>query len=139
MCEENRSFRKFEVKLTGTFEDIINYICSNPEVIENGLKIIKREYGVISGSEKHIIDLLGIDKDSNYVVIEVKAHKAGVEVLEQILSYMHFIQKSLSLDKKVRGIIIANEFDEKLKEVELSRYNISLKKYYLELHIEDIK
>jgi RecB family endonuclease NucS len=132
MCEENGSFKKFE-------EDIINYICSNPEVIENGLKIIKREYEVISGSEKRIIDLLGIDKDSNYVVIEVKAHKAGIEVLEQILSYMHLIQKSLSLDKKVRGIIFANEFDEKLKEVELSRYNISLKKYCLELHIEDIK
>jgi hypothetical protein len=115
--------------------DIQNYIVSNPESLEKGLKIVEKEYVTAIGR----IDILGIDKSSNYVVIEIKAGTADISTFGQISSYIGAIQRDLAKGQKVRGIIIANDFDEKLKIAISTNHLISLKKYKVNFQFVNIE
>jgi RecB family endonuclease NucS len=55
-----------------------------------------------------IIDLLALDKNRDFVVIELKAGRAGDSACGQILGYMSWVRKELAGEKKVRGMIVAS-------------------------------
>jgi RecB family endonuclease NucS len=84
------------------------------EVVENGLQIYQRQYKC---GDIGRIDLLCIDSQKNFVVIEVKKFKESNEtVVAQTTRYMGFITENLlSSRQKVRGIIIVGKVDEKLR------------------------
>jgi RecB family endonuclease NucS len=56
---------------------VVNQIISDPGMMEEGLRISKREKHVKSG----MIDLFGYDKDHVPVVIEVKRSLASISAL----------------------------------------------------------
>ncbi len=93
-------------------KDLQYFITRNIESIEEGLKIYKNgiEFQVSVGR----IDLLCTDKNDNFVVIELKPGKTGIETYGQIKSYIAAIKKEIARDKQVRGLIIARDFDDKL-------------------------
>ncbi len=65
-------------------EDIEDFIHRHPDVVEKDIMIAGRQFDTgIMGR----IDLLGIDRDGNVVVIEVKRRDAKVDVVSQILRY----------------------------------------------------
>jgi len=64
-------------------EDIEDFLHRHPEVVEKDIMIVGRQ--VYAGDM--IIDLLGIDRDGNVVVIEVKKGAASRDVVSQILHY----------------------------------------------------
>lgn len=115
--------------------DIQNYIANNPESLEKGLRIQEKEYVTTIGR----IDILCIDKNSNYVVIEIKAGTADISTFGQISSYIGAIQRDLAKGQRVRGIIVANDFDEKLKIAISTNPLISLKKYNVNFQFRDIE
>lgn len=115
--------------------DIQNYIASNPESLEKGLRTHEKEYVTAIGR----IDILGIDKNSNYVVIEIKAGTADISTFGQISSYIGTVQRDLAKGQKVRGIIVANDFDEKLKIAISTNPLISLKRYNVNFQFVDIE
>jgi len=114
--------------------DVQNYVVNNLESLEKGLKIYQTEY--LTGVGR--IDILAVDKNSDFVVIEIKAGIADISAFGQISSYMGAVQKELAKGKKVHGIIVANEFDEKLKTAVLSNPSIFLKKYKVTCQFEDM-
>jgi len=61
-------------------------------------------------------DLICLDEDGNYVVIELKLH-ASDEVIGQIMRYMGYIREKWAdrEEKDVKGIIIAQTFDDQLR------------------------
>lgn len=61
------------------------------------------------------IDLLGMDAQGRYVVIELKKDKLEDKVMGQTLRYMGWVKANLSKTLDVRGIIIGQEVSEKLK------------------------
>ena len=75
------------------------------------------------------IDILAVDKDNRYVVIELKAGEADEKVFGQILRYMGWVRKELANGAPVRGIIVANSFHEKAKYAAEAVQSIALKKY----------
>jgi RecB family endonuclease NucS len=84
------------------------------------------------------IDILAIDRDANLLVIELKAGKAKDGALGQLLGYMSFISSHIAKEKRVRGYIIANDFDNRLKYAVKSLDNVKLKAYKVNFSFEDV-
>ena len=107
-------------------------ICTD----ENG-EIIGKEYPI--GDKKNWrIDILAISKDEKeYLVIELKKGREGAKVVGQILKYMGAITKTLlEGEQTVKGVIIAFEEDEEIKnalvmsdKIDYYRYELDFKLY----------
>jgi endonuclease len=117
-------------------KDLQNFLAKNLHLIEPGLSLYMEEE--ISGIEfpvgNRFIDILAIDSNNDYVVIELKVSRGYDRVIGQILRYMAWIRKHQAEEnQKVRGIIIAREISEDLllacsetNVVELYEYNLSI-------------
>jgi len=117
-------------------KDLQNFLAKNLSLIEPGLSLYVEEE--ISGIEfpvgNRFIDILALDRDNNYVVIELKVSRGYDRVVGQILRYMAWIRKNHTEEsQKVRGIIIAREISDDLllacsetNSVELYEYNLSV-------------
>jgi restriction system protein len=61
-----------------------------------------------------IIDILAKDKiEDNFVVIELKRNQTSDDTVGQITRYMGWIKTNLG-DEKVKGVIVAGKYDQKL-------------------------
>ena len=125
----------------GLERDLEEYISRNLDQIEDGLKLYSdgKNSGQQYPTDVGRIDLLALDKSESYVVIELKAGKAIDHVLGQILGYMSHVRKKLANGKEVRGIIVADDFDERLKYAAEEIPKLKLKKYLVKFEFEDIK
>ncbi len=93
---------KATLVISGMEADVVNEIISNPSIIEDGLRISKREKHVKSGS----IDLYGFDKDHIPVAIEVKRSVASISAVQQLRMYVNDVKKDVK-SANVRGILCA--------------------------------
>lgn len=84
------------------------------------------------------IDLLAIDAQGDFVVVELKAEEADRQVCGQIQAYMGWVKENLAGDKKVRGIVIANAFTTRAIYAAKVVPNLSLKKYQISFKFADI-
>jgi len=104
--------------ISGMETDVVNEIISNPGVIEEGLRISKREKHVKSG----MIDLFGYDKNHTPVVIEVKRSLANISAVQQLRMYVSDIKKDVD-GANVRGILCAPRIPDMVKKL-LSDYSL---------------
>lgn len=98
--------------IAGMETDVVNQIVSNPSMIEEGLRIIKREKPVKSGS----IDLYGFDKNHVPVVIEVKRSLATISSVHQLRIYVKETKKD-NKEAQVRGILCAPRVPDMVKRL----------------------
>lgn len=122
-------------------EDLKNYLAKNMEIIESGLKLYEEDG--INGLEYEVngrfIDILAVDKNNNFVVIELKVSKSYDRVIGQLLRYKNWIQKEMANKGQiVRGIIIANELSDDLKIACMGLPNIKLFEYELSVKLNEI-
>ncbi|GBU25610.1 hypothetical protein R83H12_02260 [Fibrobacteria bacterium R8-3-H12] len=118
-------------------KDLQNFLAKNLQLIEPGLKLFEEDdiVGIEYPAGNRFIDILAIDKNNDFVVIELKVSKGYDRVVGQLLRYIGWIeQKMASEGQKVRGVIICNEISEDLKlacsknkEIELFEYELSIK------------
>ena len=115
--------------------DLQQYLASRVEEIESGLKVI--EGGIEYKTEAGRIDILTQDTAGDFVIIELKAGKAKDAALGQLLGYIG----CLSQDKnsKVRGILIASNFDQRVVFAAKALSHIKLVKYALSFKLEVVK
>lgn len=116
--------------------DLRNFLARNLGIIEPGLKLYEEEG--ITGIEFPVggrfVDILAVDTQNNYVVIELKVSRGYDRVVGQLLRYMGWIKKEhADASQKVRGIIIAREISDDLllacnglKDIELFAYSLSV-------------
>ena len=116
--------------------DLQTFLCNDLEQIEHGLKLFQngKEFNTDIGR----IDILAIDKKDDLLVIELKAGKAKDGALGQLLGYMGFISNNIAKGKQVRGYIIANDFDDRLKYAIKGLTNVKLKAYKVNFSFEDV-
>jgi endonuclease len=98
--------------IAGMESDIVNDIVRDPDIIEPGLRIIKREKPVKTGS----IDLYCLDKDHTPVVIEVKRSQASINAVHQLRMYITDIKKDRK-EPHVRGILCAPHIPDMVKKL----------------------
>ena len=139
---EDLSIKKETKALTSISveKDLRKYIVANLNTIEQGLILYEEadktgeEYSINAGKMR--LDILALDKESNLVVFELKAGPADSNTFGQISAYMGWLKQNY--DKKVRGIIVANEFDDKIKYAASLIPDIMLKRYELKFNFKDV-
>lgn len=125
-----------------TFEkDLEGFLVENLDSIEPGLTLYEEEG--ITGRQFRtdsvgVIDVLAVDQESRYVVIELKVGFADEKVCGQILRYMGWVQENIAQNSATRGIVIASNFKEKLKYAVLAMPSMELKRYHVEFSFSDV-
>lgn len=122
--------------------DLKNFLSKNLSLIEPGLRLYEDEG--ITGVEFPVggkfIDILALDKNNNYVVIELKVSKGYDRVIGQLLRYIAWIeQNQAELNQKVRGVIIASTISEDLSLATSKIANIELFEYQLSVALKKVK
>ena len=121
--------------------DLENFLVADLNQLEDGLQLFSRDGK--SGKQFDVgdagrIDLLCIDQAQNFVVLELKSGEADDKVCAQVLRYMGWVKKNVAGGRGVRGIIVANDFSEKLKYAVMPVPAIILKKYEVRFRFADI-
>ncbi|WP_297536136.1 endonuclease NucS [Thermococcus sp.] len=89
-----------ELALTGSEAEMAELIFENPEVIEPGFRPLYREKPIKHG----IVDVLGVDRDGNLVVLELKRRRADLHAVSQLKRYVEALSEE---HDNVRGILVA--------------------------------
>jgi hypothetical protein len=105
--------------------DMQNALRKQIAQLESGLTI--SDEGTERSVESGFIDITARAADGSTVVIELKAGAAGQRAVGQILSYMGDVASEE--DAKVRGILVASDFDHKAKAAAKMVPNLTLRKY----------
>ena len=121
--------------------DLQNFLSKNLFLIEPGLMLYHEEdiSGVEFPAGNRFIDILAVDSNNNYVVIELKVSRGYDRTVGQILRYMAWIKKyHADKNQAVRGIIIAREISDDLLLACSEIENIDLYEYRLSVTLEKI-
>jgi len=125
-------------------KELENFMVRNWERInlEKGLKLYEDEDGEIGQqfpTDSGAIDILAVDKDNNFVVIELKKGRSDEKVVGQILHYMGWVKSTLATNgQDVRGIIIASDGHKRLMNaVGIVSDKLQVKYYRVQLDFVD--
>lgn len=121
--------------------DLRDFLAKNLSHIEPGLLLYQDEG--ITGIEFPVggrfIDILAIDANKNFVVIELKVSRGYDRVIGQLLRYMAWIEKHhAEPGQGVRGIIAAREISEDLKLACSYLPSVSLYEYELSVSLRKV-
>jgi hypothetical protein len=114
--------------------DLRDFLAKNPSCIEKGLRLYQDGdcSGVEFPIENGFIDILAIDQNQTFVVVELKVGRGRNKTIGQLLYYMGWVDKNLG-KAPCRGMIIAKEIPDDLllavqrvPGVSLCRYNLSV-------------
>jgi len=114
--------------------DLRDFLAKNPGCIEKDLRIYQA--GERSGIEFPVdggfIDLLCLDRDDRFVVVELKVGRGRNKTIGQLLYYMGWVDKNLP-NPPCRGMIVAKEISDdiilavqRVPGVSLYRYSLSV-------------
>ena len=107
----------------------------HPEIIEEGLEILSREYRTRVG----IIDFIARDRLGRLVAIEVKDEKASMDAAKQLHRYVKQLEKEAG---NVRGILVAPSLTTKASEY-LERYGLEKVLYdpqkFMEIYLNEVR
>lgn len=118
---EERQRLSLERDMQAALRQNISSLEDSLEIIDDGA-----ERAVNSG----LIDITCSDGDG-IVVIELKAGKADSRSIGQILGYMGDVQSEED-GRKVRGILVAHDFDKRAKAAAKVVPTLTLKRYSIE-------
>ena len=116
--------------------DLKNFLANNLHVIRPSLTVYQD--GDISGVEFPVgsrrVDILAVEDEKDFVVIELKVSKGYDRAIGQLLRYMGWIEQNLAEPgQKVKGMIIARTISDDLRlatsrvqDVELFEYELSI-------------
>jgi endonuclease len=120
--------------------DLQNYLARNLHRIEAGLRLYDEEE--ISGLEfpagGRFIDILALDNQGCFVVIELKVSRGYDRVVGQLLRYMAWVEKNMETSKPVRGVIVAKEITDDLKLAASRIPGVQLIEYEIEFKLRPI-
>ncbi len=117
---------KSELKIAGHEVDIHESIEEDPEMIEEGLKVVERERETPAG----FIDVFARDERDDYVVIEVKRNPDYNTVL-QLQRYVDEIEDEFN--GEIRGILVAPKMTDKVLDY-LEERGLE----FIEVNMEDV-
>jgi len=92
--------------------ELRDYLASNPEEIEPGLRVIRIERPIGEG----YADIVARDREGRYVIIEVKRVNAGKDAVQQLHRYIEKF-RSENPAAPVRGILVAPSISKEAKKL----------------------
>lgn len=120
--------------------DLRDFLAKNPNRIEPGLTIYSSEgrAGVEYPIEDGRIDLLAVDREQRFVVIELKVGRGRNRTIGQLLYYMGWVDRNLANGKPCRGMIIAKDIPSDLVLAVERVPGVTLCKYSLSVTVETV-
>lgn len=120
--------------------DLRDFLAKNPNCIEPGLTLYRDEArsGVEFTIEDGRIDILAVDRDKRFVVIELKVGRGRNRTIGQLLYYMGWVDRNLANGRPCRGMIIAKEIPEDLVLAVERVPGVTLCKYNLSVTVETV-
>ncbi len=117
--------------------DLRDFLAQNLDAIEPGLRLYRdgERDGVEYPIEGGRIDILAIDPDGKFVVIELKLSRGRNRALGQLLHYMGWVDTNMG-NGPCRGVAIAREISDDLKLAALRTTGVSLYRYHLSVSVE---
>lgn len=117
-----------------------DFLAKNIERVEKGLRLytVEGKSGVEFPVDGGRIDLLAVDRNSKFVVIELKLSMGRNKTLGQLLYYMGWVDQNLG-NGPCRGIIIASEITEELTVAASRVPGVSLARYKMTFSIEPLE
>ena len=116
-----------------------DFLANNLSVLEHGLQLYRS--GDRDGVEFSIgqgrIDILAVDKDDRFVVIELKLSRGRNKALGQLLYYMGCVDEQLGKGP-CRGIIVASEIPDDLMTATRRAPGVSLFRYHISMTVEPV-
>ena len=94
--------------------------------------------GVEYPTDVGFIDILAVDEQDNFVVLELKVSKGSDRVIGQIMRYMGWVKKHLANGKQVSGVIVACAIDDKLQYAASMLADVTLLEYKLRFDLEGV-
>lgn len=91
------------------------------------------EYQTVTGR----IDILAIDDDGAFYVIEFKRDRASDKVVGQVARYMGCIQRTIAVGREVNGVIVAKDIDRNLRYAASVIPQVHLFEYQMEFHLNE--
>lgn len=121
--------------------DLRDYLARNLHLIEPGLELYRDEG--ITGIEFPVggrfIDILAVDAQGGYVVIELKVSKGYDRVVGQLLRYMSWIEMHhADPGQSVRGAVVAKDVSDDLRLACRRISDVSLFEYALSVNLRPI-
>jgi hypothetical protein len=119
--------------------DLRNFLAKNLNCIEAGLRLYQTaEYsGVEFPVDDGRIDILAVDRNDRFLVVELKVSKGRNKALGQLLYYMGWVDNKLGKGP-CRGLIIAKEISDALVLAVQRASGVSLAQYKLSVSIESV-
>jgi len=118
-----------------------DYLAQHLETVEEGLQLYVDEDGN-TGVEYQTpigrVDILAVDRNDDFVVIELKVSRGPDSVSGQLLRYKSWVKRHLAEGKGVRGIIIANSFSERVRYSLADIDDVTLMKYELSISLQRV-
>ncbi len=120
--------------------DLRDFLAKNPDCIERGLRLYTEadRSGVEYPIEGGRIDLLAVDKDQRFVVIELKVGRGRSKTIGQLLYYMGWVDQNLGKGTACRGMIVAKDISDDLITAVRRVPDVSLCRYKLSVSIETV-
>ncbi len=109
---------KFEI--SGTEEEIIEYLTRNPTILGEGVTLVSKEVTTPYGR----IDLIFRDRLGGLIVVEVKRGIADVDAAFQLKRYVDYY-KSLGINE-ILGVLVASDVTPNARKI-LSQYGLKFK------------
>jgi len=106
-------------RVIGDEKDFVNALITQPDLIEQGLKVKEREKEIPFG----YIDIFAEDTAGHEIVIEVKKQAATLADAQQLYRYIEYFQNQ---GKKLRGILVATHLPKKAR-MYLETHNLEAK------------
>ncbi len=130
--EEEESEQAFAAE-----SDLRDFLAKNPASIEPGLSLYQKEgrSGVEYPIENGYIDILAVDRDKRFVVIELKVGRGRNKTVGQLLYYMGWVDNHLG-NGPCRGMIIARDISDDLKLAVRRVPGVSVARYHLTVSVE---
>jgi hypothetical protein len=117
--------------------DLRDFLAKNPGCIEQGLRVFQEagQSGIEFPVEAGFIDILAVDHEQRFVVIELKVGRGRNKTIGQLLYYMGWVDRNLGKGK-CRGMIIAKEISQDLILAVQRVPGVSLLRYKLSVSVE---
>jgi endonuclease len=117
--------------------DLENFLVQDIGRVEGGLRLFQYQgkLGKQFETPVGILDLLCEDANGQLVVIELKAGQARDSAVGQISGYIGWIRKNVADGKNVRGILVAQDFTDRVR-FGAAAIGISLLRYRVKFSFE---
>jgi hypothetical protein len=121
--------------------DLKNFLAKHLSVLDPDLRLYEEEgiTGVEFPAGGRFIDILAVDLNNYFVVIELKVSRGYDRVVGQLLRYMGWVKSNLAdSNQGVRGIIVAREITEDLMLACQPLANVVLYEYELSISVRKV-